>query len=422
MKKRFSTIVLALCLVLFSAAGAWAQPDAESMVSKSAILIEPMTGQVIFEKNADERLEIASVTKIMTILLTLEALDRGDITLQDQVRVSEYASSMGGSQVFLWPDETLPLYALLKATIVASANDADVALAEHVAGSYDAFIERMNNRAVELGMTNTQFSTSTGLPSDIPQYSTARDVSIMSAELIKYPTFFDYSTIWFENLTEARNNTEIANTNKLVRDYQGCDGIKTGSTDAAGFCLSATAQKGNTRYISVVLGAPSSNERFAEAASLLDYGFSHFDVVKVMSDGTVAQTDIPVKNGKEEFLTGLVQGDKYILKPLTHQPQLEKTVTIDPVEAPVQEGQQIGEMNFILDGESVGRLPIVADRSVEKAGFWDYMDKILDNWMGYPKKVKGNTLQESPENTPEETPMESPLESPLDSPQASPAE
>lgn len=422
MKKRFLILVLALCMVFFSAGGAWAQPDPDAMTSKSAILIEPMTGQVLFEKNADEHLEIASVTKIMTILLTLEALDRGDITLQDRVRVSEYASSMGGSQVFLYPDETLPLSALLKATIVASANDADVALAEHIAGSYDAFIERMNNRAAELGMNNTRFSTSTGLPSDIPQYCTARDVSIMSAELIRHPTFFDYSTIWFENLTEARNNTEIANTNKLVRDYQGCDGIKTGSTDAAGFCLSATAQKNNTRYISVVLGAPGSNERFAEAASLLDYGFSHFDVVKVMNDGTMAQTDIPVKNGKEEFVNGLVQGDKYILKPLTHQPQLEKKMTINPVEAPVQEGQQIGEMDFILDGESVGKLPIVADRSVEKAGFWDYMDKILNNWMGYPKKVKGNTVQESPEDTPENTSDNNPQESPLESPQASPAE
>ena len=420
MKKRFCAITLALCLLLLSAGGAWAQPDPNAMVSKSAILVEPMTGQVIFEKNADEKLEIASVTKIMTILLVLEALDRGDVTLQDQVRVSEYASSMGGSQVFLWPDETLPLYALLKATIVASANDADVALAEHIAGSYDAFIERMNSRAAELGMTNTRFANSTGLPSDILQHSTARDVSIMSSELIRHPTFFDYSTIWFENLTEAKNNTEIANTNKLVRDYQGCDGIKTGSTDAAGFCLSATAKKGNTRYISVVLGAPSSNERFAEAATLLDYGFSHFDVVKVMDDGTVAQTGIPVKNGKEELVNGLVQGEKFILKPLTHEPQLEKLVTIAPVEAPVQEGQQIGEMEFVLDGESVGTLPIVADRSVEKAGFWDYMDKILDHWMGYPKKAKenenapGNTLDSTPENTPGNTPQETPMESPAE--------
>ena len=414
MKKHFCAIALSLCLLLLSAGGAWAQPDPVSMVSKSAILVEPMTGQVIFEKNADERMEIASVTKIMTILLTLEALDRGDITLKDQVRVSEYASSMGGSQVFLYPDETLPLYALLKATVVASANDADVALAEYIAGSYDAFIERMNNRAAELGMTNTRFANSTGLPSDILQYSTARDVSIMSSELIKHPTFFDYSTIWFENLTEARNNTEIANTNKLVRDYQGCDGIKTGSTDAAGFCLSATAKKANTRYISVVLGAPGSNERFAEAATLLDYGFSHFDVVKVMDDGTMAQTGIPVENGKEEFLNGLVQGEKYILKPLTHEPQLEKRVTIAPVEAPVQEGDEIGEMDFILDGESVGKLPIVADRSVEKAGFWDYMDKILDNWMGYPKKVKETNPQNIPQNTPEESPQESPGGSPAE--------
>ena len=417
MKKRCLTIVLALCLLLFSAGGAWAQPDPDAMTSKSAILIEPMTGQVLFEKNADERLEIASVTKIMTILLTLEALDRGDITLQDQVRVSEYASSMGGSQVFLWPDETLPLYALLKATIVASANDADVALAEYIAGSYDAFIERMNNRAAELGMNNTRFSTSTGLPSDIPQYCTARDVSIMSAELIRHPTFFDYSTIWFENLTEARNNTEIANTNKLVRDYQGCDGIKTGSTDAAGFCLSATAQKNNTRYIAVVLGAPGSNERFAEAATLLDYGFSHFDVVKVMNDGTMAKTDIPVKNGKEEFINGLVQGEKFILKPLTHEPQFERRVTINPVEAPVREGDTIGEMEFIVDGESVGTLPIVADRTVEKAGFWDYMDKILDNWMGYPPKIKvetpntsENPAEETPDNTQQESPQASPAE------------
>lgn len=417
MKKRLFSIVLALCLVLFGAAGAWAQPDPDAMTAKSAILIEPMTGQVVFEKNADERLEIASVTKIMTILLTLEALDRGDITLNDQVRVSEYASSMGGSQVFLYPDETLPLYALLKATIVASANDADVALAEHIAGSYDAFIERMNNRAAELGMNNSQFSTSTGLPSDIPQYSTARDVSIMSRELIKHPTFFDYSTIWFENLTEARNNTEIANTNKLVRDYQGCDGIKTGSTDAAGVCLSATAKKSNTRYIAVVLGAPSSNERFAEAATLLDYGFSHFDVVKVMNDGTMAKTDIPVKNGKEELINGLVQGEKFILKPLTHEPQLERRVTINPVEAPVREGDTIGEMEFIMDGESVGTLPIVADRTVEKAGFWDYMDKILDNWMGYPPKIKEETPNTS-ENPAEETPDNTQQESP----QASPAE
>jgi D-alanyl-D-alanine carboxypeptidase (penicillin-binding protein 5/6) len=394
MKKRICAIALAVCLLLLNAGGAWAQIDPASISAQSAILIEPNTGQVLFEKNADEKREIASVTKIMAILLVMEALDRGEITLQDQVRVSEYASSMGGSQVFLWPDETLPLYALLKATIVASANDADVALAEHIAGSYSAFVERMNNRAAELGMVNTRFANSTGLPSETPQYSTARDVSIMAAELVKHPVFFEYSTIWFENLSEARNNTEIANTNKLVRDYQGCDGIKTGYTEAAGHCLAATAKKGNTRYISVVLGAPSSKERFSESAMLLDYGFSHFETVKVMDDATMVQTGIPVKNGKEEFLNGLVKGDMVILKPLTHEPQLEKQVTINPVEAPVQEGQEIGEILFLMDGKNVGTLPIIADRSIEKAGYRDYLNKILGSWMGYPKKVQDNTPQQ----------------------------
>lgn len=413
-QKRIFAFFIVFCLVLLSTGGAWAQPDPEAMTSKSAILIEPMTGQVLFEKNADERLEIASVTKIMALLLAMEALERGDITMQDQVTVSAFASSMGGSQVFLYPDEVLPMYAILKAVIVASANDACVALAEHIAGSYEAFIDRMNTRATELGMTNTFFTNSTGLPSDVPHYSTARDVAVMSGELIKHATFFDYSTIWFENLTEARNNTEIANTNKLVRDYDGCDGIKTGSTDAAGFCLSATAKRGDTRFISVVLGAPSSDDRFAECASLLDYGFSHYMTVKVMDSGTMVQANIPVKNGKEEFVNGLADGDMYILKPLDHEPQLETQINFDsPVMPPVQAGQQIGEIQFLVDGRNVGMLPIVTDRTVEKAEFGDYMKKILSYWMGYPPKEK----TESPAA---ESPMAgSPLvESPLTSPAA----
>lgn len=418
-KKRFFSIVFAFCLLVLCAGGAWAQPDPNAMTSKAAILIEPQTGKVLFEKNADEKLEIASVTKIMTILLALEALERGDVTLQDQVPVSEYASSMGGSQVFLYPDETLPLYALLKATIVASANDADVALAEYIGGSYDGFIARMNARAQELGMANTLFANSTGLPADVTHYCTARDVAIMSRELIKHKTFFDYSTIWFENLSEARNNTEIANTNKLVRDYDGCDGIKTGSTDAAGFCLSATAQKGSTRYISVVLGAPDSVSRFNEAAALLDYGFASYETVKVMDGGTLVQADIPVKNGKEEFLSGLAEGDMYILKPLDHVPQLETKLNFDtPVIPPVTKGQQIGEIEFLVDGNPVGTLPMVADRDVAKAEFWDYMHKILDHWMGYPKP---SPPAENPAGSPSPNTPSNPSASSVESPAASPS-
>ncbi len=287
------SLILAILLVMSSVSSVLATQPPFDLQAKSAILMDYETGTILYEKAPDEKLPIASLTKIMTILLVLEAIDDGKLSLEDKVQISEYASSMGGSQVFLHEGETISVDSLLKAVVVASGNDASVALAEKIAGTHEVFVSRMNDRAKELGMTNTRFANSTGLPAD-NHYSTAKDVSLMSRELLKHPLYFRWSTIWVDTLDESRNKTELANTNKLVRFYDGSDGIKTGSTQEAGYCLSATAKRGNMRLLSIVLNAPSTKVRFSESSKMMDYGFANYEMVSVLKKDQVVENQVPV--------------------------------------------------------------------------------------------------------------------------------
>lgn len=349
--------------------------------SKSALLMDYDTGTILYEKNPHEKLPIASITKIMTTLLALEAIEDGRISLDDEVVVSEYAASMGGSQVFLAAGEKLPVSALLKAIIVASANDASVALAEKISGTVETFVSKMNEKAKELGMENTYFSDCTGL-SDEGNYSTAYDVSIMSRELLKYPLFFQWSTIWLDHLEESENNTMLTNTNRLVRFYEGCDGIKTGSTSKAKSCLAATAKRGNLRLISIVLAAPTSKVRFDEAAKLMDYGFANYEAVPLIKKDSVVEKNITVTGGKEKEIAGLAADDFSLLQKKGEPSEYQMDTIIEqPIKAPIKAGQKIGYICIKQGSKDVGTVDILADRDVDKAGIYDYFKQIIQDWV-----------------------------------------
>lgn len=375
------SLLLAILLVMLNITGAHADQLPLDLQAKSAILIDYETGTVLYEKNPDEKLPIASLNKIMTILMVLEAIDDGKLSLDDKVQISEYASSMGGSQVFLHEGEIISVDSLLKAVVVASGNDASVALAEKIAGTHEVFVSRMNERAKELGMTNTLFANSTGLPAD-NHYSTAKDVSLMSRELLKHPLFYRWSTIWIDTLDESRNKTELANTNRLIRFYDGSDGIKTGSTQEAGYCLSATAKRGNMRLLSIVLNAPSTKMRFGESSKMMDYGFANYEVVSILKKDQVVENQVPVSGGKEELIDGVVSEDVSFLIKSGDSKDYEREIILDEkIDAPLNMGDKIGTLNLKQDDKVIKSLDIVSDRDVLKANVFDYFKKIFDDWV-----------------------------------------
>lgn len=375
------SLILAILLVMSNITTIIAAQSPFDLQARSAILMDYETGTVLYEKNPDEKLPIASLTKIMTILLVLEAIDDGKLKLDDKVQISEHASSMGGSQVFLYEGESLSVDSLLKAVIVASGNDASVALAEKVAGTHEVFVSRMNERARELGMTNTRFANSTGLPAD-NNYSTARDVSLMSRELLKHPLFYRWSTIWVDTLEESRNKTELANTNRLIRFYDGTDGIKTGSTQEAGYCLSATAKRGNMRLLSIVLNAPSTKIRFSESSKMMDYGFANYEVVSLLKKDQVVENQVPISGGKEEIINGVVSKDVNFLIKSGESKEYEREIVLDEkIKAPLEKGDKIGTLTLKQDNKIVQKIDIVSDREVLKANVFDYFKKIFDHWV-----------------------------------------
>lgn len=349
--------------------------------AKSALLLDYDTGTILYEKNPHEKLPMASITKIMTILLVLEAIDDGRINLDTPVQISEYAAGMGGSQVLLYPGEILPVSALLKATIVASGNDSSVALAEKVYGTHEYFVQKMNERAQELGMTNTHFANCTGLPAD-KHYTTAYDISLMSRELLKYPLFFKWSSIWHDFLEECRNKTDLTNTNRLVRFYDGCDGIKTGSTSEAKFCLSATAKRGNMRVISIIMAAPTSEVRFAEARKLMDFGFANYEVIPVVKKDQIVEKDLKISGGKTNILNGIAAQDfSFLIKKGEPKETTRKTELKASLKAPIKKGEKIGTLILEKDDEIIATVDILADRTIEKANLFDYLYKIFTSWM-----------------------------------------
>lgn len=333
--------------------------------AKSAILMEEATGNILYESNPDERLPIASVTKVMTMLLIMEAVDSGKISLDDMVTVSENAMSYGGSTMFLETGEQLTVNDMLKGIAVASANDGCVAMAEHLAGSESAFVDMMNEKAKGLGMENTHFMNTNGLDED-DHYSSARDVAIMSRELMKHETIFNYTSIWMDTLRGGK--FQLANTNKLIRFYDGANGLKTGSTSKALCCLSAAAKRNDMQLIAVVLGAPTSAERFASAKSLLDYGFANYAVNTQITAGDEVQK-IAVEKGVDKEV-GVVAGDSCsTLVKKGQEDNITKEIKIDEtITAPIEAGQKIGTMTISRDGEVIADIDLNASSAVEKKG------------------------------------------------------
>lgn len=353
-----------------------------TLTSPSAILCEASTGQVIFEKNADERRPVASVNKVMTILLTLEAVDEGRVSLEDQVTVSPRAASMGGSQAFLDAGERYKLSELLKTVIVASANDSAVALAEHLAGTEESFVRLMNTRAEELGLTNTHYANCTGLPAQ-EHYTTARDVAKLSTQLDLHPIYYRYSTIWMDEIRHRGGRvTSLTNTNRLIRFYPGCDGYKTGSTNEARYCVSATAKKEGMRLIAVVLGTPAGQARFDEARAMLEYGFANVQLVTPIAQGQALDMTVPVRLGGRDEVSVLSGGTCSLLERRGEKNALSlEAALVEKVNAPVYAGDVLGEIRVKRGDEVVAVVPAVAAEDVQLPGMVDALIRIRDHFM-----------------------------------------
>ncbi len=344
---------------------------------KSAILMDATTGTVLYENNADERLSPASVTKIMTLLLVFEAIEEDTLKWDDVLVVSENASSMGGSQVFLEPGEKMSVEDLIKSVIIASANDAAVTLAEHVAGSEEAFIEAMNKRAVELGMTNTKFENATGLDDDtVDHKTTARDIAIMSRELLKHEKVTDYTTIWMDTIRNGEFG--LTNTNRLVRFYRGITGLKTGYTSGAGYCISASAKRNNTHLIAVIMGAESSDLRNVSATKLLDFGFANYSVY---SDKSLTTEPIRVYGGKSDAVATTYDEFKTLINKANTGKIESKIEMNEYVEAPVKKGDVVGKIVYSINGENIGETPVFCAEDVEKITFLEYAFRIFKNFL-----------------------------------------
>ncbi len=373
--KRFIAILLIYCFLLPTAALA---KGIDELTSKSYILMDGQSGNVLLENNADEQLPPASITKIMTMLLAIEAIDSGKLKTTDIVSVSETAAIKEGSHVFLAPGEQISVDDLMKSIAVASGNDAAIAIAETLCGTQEKFVEQMNKRASELNMNNTKFINCNGLDTD-GHVSCARDVAIMTFELLKHPKIFDYTTIWMDTL---RNGTfQLANTNKLIRFYDGANGMKTGSTSKAGFCLSATAKRNGVQLIAVVMGAPSSKERFADASTLLNYGFQNYSLTTACQKGDIAG-DVAVTKGTLPAVTAIAS-QTYSLLTENNQKDLlkEQKVLTETVEAPVEEGQKLGEIIYTFNGKETGRVPLVALNSVSKLTYGHLFKELINNFL-----------------------------------------
>lgn len=340
--------------------------SADEVQAPSAVLMEAQTGKVLMKKNEHEKRACASITKVMTLLLVMEALDSGKIGLSDMVTVSKHASSMGGSQIWLKEGETMSVDDLLKATVIASANDCAVVLGEYVAGSEGEFVAQMNQRAKQLGMNDTTFKNCYGLDED-GHVTSAYDVALMSRELIKHPKIFDYTKTWMDSLRAGK--TQLVNTNKLLKTYQGITGLKTGTTGKAGSCMAATAERDGVKLISVVLGCADTKTRFASAASLMDYGFANYSVTNpVIPKEATAPAE--VRNGMQQQVETAVDSGTSILVPKGKGGNVKYSVSMNPdVAAPVKKGQALGKVTCSLDGSVLQEYTIRAKTSVEPITF-----------------------------------------------------
>lgn len=377
LKKKFIWLIL-IILILQFAVPIYGE-DSLDIKAKSAILIDYSTGEILYEKNANEKLPPASISKIMTLLLGMESLDNGKITLTDKVRVSRHAASMGGSQLWLEEGETQTVEDLFRAIVLRSANDASVALAEHIAGSEEIFVNLMNDRAKELGMNNTNFANATGLPHE-NHYMSAKDVAKISQELLKHKKIHDWLTIYMDEMIVGKKKDKVAglvNTNRLVKEYHGTTGIKTGSTSEAKYCLSASAKRGNLHLIAVILGADNSRIRFDESMRLLDYGFANYDSIPIGRKNDVFGK-VPIQKGNMEFLEVVLERDAYILIPKEKGGNLNKDVLLpEYVESPIEIGEKIGELIVKIDDKEIDRINLVSKNGIEKIEFNEMFKKVI---------------------------------------------
>lgn len=351
-----------------------------SVDAKSAILIDYDSGEVLFEQNPDEKVQVASIVKLMTILLTFEEIEVGNLSLDEMLTTTENASSMGGSQVFIDPFVDYSVEDMLKSVIVASANDASVALAEKISGTEEAFVKKMNQRAKELGLNDTVYVNASGLP-EPGQYSTARDVAKLTKEVLKIKDYFNYSTIWMDKLTHpSGRETEVVNTNKLIRYFKGCDGGKTGSTDEAGYCLTATAERGGMRLIAVVLGAKDATLRFNETSKLLTYGFANFENKQIISSGE-SLIEAEILRSKVKTVPVYAAEDYYVVSRKGDGAQYTVTVEIDEkICAPLASGEKVGTVSISKDGVIIKTIDAIVGTDVPAITYGESLKEIIKNW------------------------------------------
>ena len=379
--KKTKTFLLGMAFMLMPTA-VYANIDLDA---KSGILYEPTTGKIISEHNAYESLPPASVTKVMTMLLIYEAVEQGKITWDDMVTISDHAANMGGSQIFLEATQKQPVKDLTKSIIIASANDASVAMAEFIAGSEDAFVAKMNEKAKSLGMKNTTFKNACGLDAD-GHVTSAYDIALMSAELMtRYPDVMEIAKVWMDTITHdtARGKEEfgLTNTNKMIRHYTGATGLKTGSTGDALFCVSATAKRDGLDLIAVIMGSPNSQIRFNEARKLLDYGFANYTVAQGEPADTL-KGEINVNKGEKDTIPLVIKEQTNVVMAKGNHVTLENYVeTLESISAPVAKGTKAGEVIYTCEGKEVGRSDLVTAEDVEKAGFFHMTQRLLKKWV-----------------------------------------
>ena len=366
-------VCLFLALALLAGPAATAAPVAPEVNAPCAILIEQKTGQVLHEKNADEKRAPASITKVMTLLLTMEAISRGTVKVEDEVTISRQSMAMGGSTAFLAEGEVYTIDELLKAVSIASANDGAVALAEHLAGSEESFVAQMNARAAELGMQNTHFVNCHGLD-DPDHYSTARDIALMSRALMNFDLIRNYTTVWMDSLRDG--SFTLSNTNRMVRYYTGATGVKTGSTGIAKNCLSASAVRDGMELIAVVLAADTSDLRYDSARKLLDFGFAGYQLVAVFPDEVLHP--IPVILGQKNEVQPVLRSEEHIVIEKGQAGALVKTVTLaGDVRAPVTEGQRLGELTVAIGETVLATVPIVAAENIPRLTYWNILGQMF---------------------------------------------
>ena len=354
--------------------------------AKSAIMIEASTGEIIFEKNSHEKLAPASMTKMMSMLLIVEAIDRGDLKWNQMITVSENASSMGGSQILLETGEKMSVQDLFKGIAVASGNDAVVALSEAVAGTEDEFVKRMNERAKELGLNDTHFKNPHGLDT-ANHYSSAYDMAMIAKELVHKEKVLEFTSIYEDYLRENQENKVwLVNTNKLVRFYDGVDGLKTGYTKEAGYCLTSTAKRGDTRFITVVMGEPDTKTRNNETTSMLDYGFSQYATEKVLDKDSIVGT-VRVEKGKKDTVKLVPMDDVTVLnKKVSKKKNANYEVKMNPLTAPIKKGEQVGELILKVEGEKERTIPLTVNQTIEKAN-------LLEVYLNHIKSMLGGNLE-----------------------------